>query len=143
MPVLEKQPNTSSESEADAHACRDDHEAHRHAQLHTIRLLDGARVGATFFALLLGLAVLVTTSLALRDYNVSRFNAISGDTEWLSMWPDDSAFDLRPTVALAVGAALVVFASVVALTTHHHLVRPFYCLFSVPASNCCVLCFSC
>ncbi|CAK7274441.1 hypothetical protein SEPCBS57363_006165 [Sporothrix epigloea] len=123
MSILEKQPNTSSELEADAHHCQDDHEANLHAQLHTIHLLDGARVGATFLALLLGLAILVTTSLAFRDYNVSRFATISSDTAWLSVWPDNSAFDLKPTVALAVGAALVVFANVVALTTHHRFIR--------------------
>ncbi|CAK7236732.1 hypothetical protein SCUCBS95973_009708 [Sporothrix curviconia] len=122
MSVLEKQPNTSSEFEVDSHH-RHEQDSHLDAKLRTMRLLDGARAGATLLALLMGLAVLGTTGHALQAYNTSHFNASAGGAAWLSMWPDSGAFDVKPTVALVVGAALVVLANIIALASHHRLIR--------------------
>ncbi|CAK7206423.1 hypothetical protein SEUCBS139899_009215 [Sporothrix eucalyptigena] len=122
MSLLEKQPNSSSEFEVDSnHNLQQD--AHLDSKIRTLRFLDAGRAAATLLALLMGLAVLGTTGHALQAYNTSRFDASSGGAAWLSMWPNNSAFDVKPTVALVVGAALVVLANIIALTSHHRFVR--------------------
>ncbi|KAL1898808.1 hypothetical protein Sste5346_003215 [Sporothrix stenoceras] len=122
--MSEKQPNTSSEFEVDSHhGSQHGHlhynDAHLESKRRNLRLLDTARGGATLIALLMGLAVLGTTGHALQAYNTSHLS----DAVWLSLWPNGGAFDVKPTVALIVGAVLVVIANLVALTSHHRFVR--------------------
>ncbi|KAI1495762.1 hypothetical protein F5X99DRAFT_414793 [Biscogniauxia marginata] len=78
-------------------------------QLRKIHLIDNIRVGLTGFALLCGFTVLGTSSDTLAVYNATN---LSGDFH-LPLWPDQ--FDLRPTIALVVGSAVVVFANALSL----------------------------
>ncbi|CAK7272554.1 hypothetical protein SEPCBS119000_005186 [Sporothrix epigloea] len=123
MTCLEKQPSSSCELKADPAHRSSQEKARSAVQLRTIRLVDGARAGVSLLALFLGLAGLVATSLAIRDYNVSRFGPLTGSLAWLSVWPDNSAFDIQPTVSLAVGFALVVLANAVALAADLRFIR--------------------
>ncbi|KAI1810904.1 hypothetical protein GGS20DRAFT_144264 [Poronia punctata] len=72
-----------------------------------IRLLNSVRLGLTALSLLAGVTILGATSHALIVYNnthlPSDFN--------LPLWPTE--FDVRPTVALVVGSAIVVAANLV------------------------------
>lgn len=83
---------------------------HLQSKQKMIRTLDAARSGATALALAMGLAVLGTSGNTLRVYNET------GSPEkdiGLSLWP--AQFNIRPTVALVVGAVFVVLASAVSL----------------------------
>ncbi|KAI3337613.1 hypothetical protein HD806DRAFT_44589 [Xylariaceae sp. AK1471] len=74
-----------------------------------IRLFNSVRLGLTGLALLSGLTILGASANALMVYNnthmPSDFN--------LPLWPEQ--FDLRPSVALVVGSAIVVFVNLVSL----------------------------
>lgn len=100
-PTMEKPP--SSEFDVDSQ------DLHLLSKMKAIRRLDGARVGATVLALLMGVSVLGLSADALNVYNSTH---VSHDF-LLPLWPD--AFDLRPTVALTVGAAIVVAANAASL----------------------------
>ncbi|KAK7935409.1 hypothetical protein PG985_000904 [Apiospora marii] len=75
----------------------------------SIRLVDSARVGLTALALLCGLTILGTSGDALMVYNTT---SVSPDFQ-LPLWPRQ--FDLRPSVALVVGSAIVVLTNIVSL----------------------------
>ncbi|RYP41228.1 hypothetical protein DL769_011602 [Monosporascus sp. CRB-8-3] len=79
------------------------------SRLKTIRLADSMRIGLTGLALLSGLAILGTSADALAVYNATHL-----PSEYhLPLWPVD--FDLRPTIALVTGSAIVVVVSAVSL----------------------------
>jgi hypothetical protein len=87
-----------------------DHQDVRYqSQVRTIRLVDSVRVGLTVLALLSGLTILGTSGDTLAVYNTT---SISADF-LLPLWPVE--FDLRPTVTLVAGSALVVFTSIISL----------------------------
>ncbi|KAK7966982.1 uncharacterized protein PG986_001259 [Apiospora aurea] len=75
----------------------------------SIRLVDSVRVGLTALALLCGITILGTSGDALMVYNTT---SVSPDSQ-LSLWPRQ--FDLRPSVALVVGSAIVVLTNIVSL----------------------------
>ncbi|KAK8058952.1 hypothetical protein PG994_009400 [Apiospora phragmitis] len=75
----------------------------------SIRLVDSARVGLTALALLCGITILGTSGDALMVYNTT--NVAPGFQ--LPLWPRQ--FDLRPSVALVVGSAIVVLTNIVSL----------------------------
>lgn len=79
------------------------------SHLRTVRLVDSVRVGLTALALLSGLTVLGTSGDTLAVYNTT---SVPADF-LLPLWPTE--FDLRPTVALVAGSAVVVFTSIVSL----------------------------
>ncbi len=101
MAQNEKAP--SSEFEVDSQ------DLHLQSKMRSIRRVDGARVSVTVLALLMGITILGVSADALNVYNTTH---VSGDF-LLPLWPDD--FDLRPTVALVAGAAVVAMANVVSL----------------------------
>ncbi|ETS76054.1 hypothetical protein PFICI_12998 [Pestalotiopsis fici W106-1] len=75
----------------------------------SIRAVDGLRLSLTLLSLLCGVTVLGTSGHALNVYNTT-----SVSTGFLlPLWPDE--FDARPTVALVVGSAIVVLASILSL----------------------------
>ncbi|KAH6661385.1 hypothetical protein BKA67DRAFT_551044 [Truncatella angustata] len=98
-----KGPVSTSEFEVDPQ------DLQHHSHLRTIRLVDGARVGLTLLALLSGITILGTSGHALDVYN----NTSLATNFLLPLWPDE--FDARPTVALVIGSAIVVLASILSL----------------------------
>ncbi|OAA68136.1 hypothetical protein SPI_00331 [Niveomyces insectorum RCEF 264] len=113
MSLLEKRSAPSSEFGADSQ------DLHLQAKFRSLRLIDAARAGATLLALLMGVVVLGVAGNSIQVYNATH----AGEAAWLSLWPDRGAFDFRPTVALVAGAAIVVAANLVALSSHHRLIR--------------------
>ncbi|KAI1844091.1 hypothetical protein JX265_009646 [Neoarthrinium moseri] len=104
----------SSETKSAASASNfevDPHEHSSQSHLRATRLVDGVRVSLTALGLLLGLTVLGTSGNTLSVYNTTSVPT----NNLLPLWPDE--FDLRPTVALVVGSAIVVFASILSLIT--------------------------
>lgn len=82
---------------------------HLQAKLKTLRLLDGVRVGITAVALLAAITILGVSGDAL-----AVFDSTHVPSEYrLALWPDH--FDLRPTVALVVGSAIIVVSNILAL----------------------------
>ncbi|KAK8034777.1 hypothetical protein PG993_009772 [Apiospora rasikravindrae] len=75
----------------------------------SIRLVDSVRVGLTALALLCGITILGTSGDALMVYNTT---SVSPNFQ-LPLWPRQ--FDLRPSVALVVGSAIVVLTNIVSL----------------------------
>ncbi|KAF3012175.1 hypothetical protein E8E14_006407 [Neopestalotiopsis sp. 37M] len=75
----------------------------------TIRAVDGLRLSLTLLSLLCGITVLGTSGHALNVYNTTSVST----SFLLPLWPDE--FDARPTVALVVGSAIVVLASILSL----------------------------
>ncbi|KAK8066082.1 hypothetical protein PG997_012829 [Apiospora hydei] len=75
----------------------------------SIRLVDSVRVGLTALALLCGITILGTSGDALMVYNTTNVPP----NFQLSLWPRQ--FDLRPSVALVVGSAIVVLTNIVSL----------------------------
>ncbi|KAL2164439.1 hypothetical protein VTH06DRAFT_3655 [Thermothelomyces fergusii] len=88
---------------------------HLQSKLRTIRMTDAARTGTTLLALLMGLTVLGLSADTLRVYQDTH---VPRDF-LLPLWPDE--FDLRPTVSLVVGSAVVVVANLVALCLNNQL----------------------
>ncbi|KAI0123856.1 hypothetical protein BJ170DRAFT_98861 [Xylariales sp. AK1849] len=85
------------------------HDLHYQSHLRSVRLIDSGRVGLTALALLSGLTILGTSGDALSVYNTT-----SVSTNFLlPLWPDE--FDLRPTVALVIGSAIVVLTCILSL----------------------------
>ncbi|TVY21818.1 hypothetical protein LARI1_G000236 [Lachnellula arida] len=75
----------------------------------TARLVESARLALTALALCSSIAILGTSGDTLSVFNTTH---LSNDSI-LSLWP--AKFDLRPTVALVVCSAIVVFASALSL----------------------------
>lgn len=87
----------------------DPQDLHFQSRLKSLRLVDSARTGLTGLALLCALVVLGTSGDSLAVYNTTHL-----PSEWnLPLWPNE--FDLRPTVALVIGSAIVVLTSIVSL----------------------------
>ena len=73
------------------------------------RLMDSARLALTVLGLAAGLTILGVSADAIAVYHATYV-----PEDWfLQLWP--SYLDMRPTVALVVGGALVVVASLVSL----------------------------
>jgi len=72
-------------------------------------MLESARTGLTIVALLAGVTILGVSADALAVYNATNI----GQDFLLPLWPDN--FNLRPTVALVAGSAIVVVANAVGL----------------------------
>jgi hypothetical protein len=87
----------------------DSQDLQMHSKIRTLRVVDGARVSLTALALLAGITILGVSADALAVYDSTH---LSGDF-LLPLWPDH--FDLRPTVALVVGAAIITIINIVSL----------------------------
>jgi uncharacterized membrane protein len=87
----------------------DSQDLHLQSRIKTIRLIDGARLGLTGLALLMGIS---TMGLGADTLNVYQTTHVSQDF-LLPLWPDQ--FDLRPTTALVVGATIVVLTNIVSV----------------------------
>ncbi|ROW14415.1 hypothetical protein VPNG_03936 [Cytospora leucostoma] len=85
------------------------HDNYLQKQTKLLRTIDGARIGITVLALLCGITALGLSGDALSVYNTTHLD----DLSWLSLWP--ASFDLRPTVALVAGSAIVTVANIAAL----------------------------
>lgn len=103
-PVAAEQVQRSSDFEVDS---QDTQVAP--SKLKSIKLIDNVRIGLTVLVLCLGITILGVSGDALSVYDSTH---LSGDF-FLPLWPDE--FDLRPTIALCVGSAIVVVANIVAL----------------------------
>ncbi|AEO57763.1 hypothetical protein MYCTH_2143764 [Thermothelomyces thermophilus ATCC 42464] len=100
----------SSRSQGSASSIEADlQDQHLQSKLRTIRMTDAARAGTTLLALLTGLTILGVSANTLRVYQGTH---VSRDF-MLPLWPDE--FDLRPTLSLVAGSAVVVLANLVAL----------------------------
>lgn len=88
----------------------DSQDLHYQSKVRSLRMIDGARVGLTTVALLMGLTILGVSGNTINVYNNTR---ISSDILSLALWPDD--FNLQPTVALVVGSTIVFVSNVVSL----------------------------
>jgi len=96
---------SSSEFETDSR------DQHLHSKVRTARLVDSARIGATVLALLMSLSILGVSANTLRTYDDTK---ISSDVEvFPSLWPQD--FNIRPTVALVAGSAIVFVTNIIGL----------------------------
>lgn len=87
----------------------DSHDHHLQSKIRTLELTDNVRISLTLVALLMGITVLGVSADALAVYDATH---VPG-TFLLPLWPDQ--FNLRPTVALVVGSAIVVLANAVSL----------------------------
>lgn len=87
----------------------DSQDLHLQSKVRSLRLVDTARISLTALALLMGLTVLGVSADALHVYNETHL----GREFRLPLWPDE--FNLRPTVALVAGAAVVVVCNAVSL----------------------------
>lgn len=87
----------------------DSHDHHLQSKIRILELTDSVRIGLTLVALLMGITVLGVSADALAVYDTTHVP----QTFLLPLWPDQ--FNLRPTVALVVGSAIVVLANAVSL----------------------------
>jgi len=94
---------SSSEFEVDSQ------DLHLQSQIKNLRRVDAVRVSVTLLALLMGISILGVSADAINVYNATYVS----QNYLLPLWPDD--FDLRPTVALVVGATIVVLTNTVSL----------------------------
>ncbi|KAL2258125.1 hypothetical protein VTK26DRAFT_8688 [Humicola hyalothermophila] len=98
----------SSRSQGSASSIEED--LHLQSKMRTIHTVDAARAGTTMLALLMGLSALAVSGNTLRVYNETHV-----PREYLlPLWPDD--FNIRPTVALVIGSAIVLVSNMVALS---------------------------
>ena len=81
--------------------------------MRTVRMVDSARAGTTVLALLMGLTVLGISGNTLRVYNDTHV----AHEFLLPLWPDN--FNVRPTVSLVIGSAIVLVANLVAVCFSH------------------------
>ncbi|KAK4214521.1 hypothetical protein QBC37DRAFT_148251 [Rhypophila decipiens] len=96
---------SSSEFETDSR------DQHLRSKIREARLVDSARIGATVLSLLMAITILGVSGNTLRTYDDTK---ISSDVEvFPSLWP--SEFNIRPTVALVVGSAIVMVTNLAAL----------------------------
>lgn len=84
---------------------------HLQNKVRAIKMLDGVRTGLTILALIMGVSVLGVSADTLQVYNAT--SVPPGYEQLLPLWPQN--FNLRPTVALVVGAAFVVVANAVSV----------------------------
>lgn len=99
----EKAPSTSEIFE---NASRDKHLQNK---LRTVRILDSVQTAITLLGLLMGLTVLGVSANTLSVYDSTK--PLPGS--FLSLWPQE--FDIRPTVALVAGSAIITVLHMVAL----------------------------
>lgn len=96
---------SSSEFETDSR------DQHLQSKIRTACVVDSARIGATVLALLISLSVLGVSANTLRTYDDTK---IPSDVEvFPSLWPEE--FNIRPTVALVAGSAIIFVTNIVAL----------------------------
>jgi hypothetical protein len=103
MSVERKREMNSSDFEVDSN------DLHFQSKVKTLKVLEGARTGLTVAALLCGITILGLSADALAVYNDTHI----GQDFLLPLWPDN--FNVRPTVALVAGSAIVVIANAVGL----------------------------
>jgi hypothetical protein len=87
----------------------DTSDEHLQSKVKTLHLVDNARVGATALALLMGITVLGLSGNTLAVYDHTR---LPGDFLF-SLWPAE--FNIRPTVSLVVGSAIIMVTNIAAL----------------------------
>ncbi|CAJ2506849.1 Uu.00g080350.m01.CDS01 [Anthostomella pinea] len=87
----------------------DSHDQFCQKQQKQVRMADSARVSLTILALLCGLTTLGTSGHTLTVYNATH---LASDFN-LPLWPEH--FDLRPSITLVVGSAIVVLTNMVSL----------------------------
>lgn len=96
---------SSSEFETDSR------DQHLRSKIREARLVDNARIGATALSLLMAITILGMSGDTLRTYDNTK---IAPDVEvFPSLWPTE--FNIRPTVALVAGSAIVMVTNVVSL----------------------------
>lgn len=104
-PQIVKEKVSSSDFEVDSH------DLHLQSKLKTIHLVDSVRIGITVLALLFGITILGLSADSLAVYQATH---VPSDF-LLPLWPDE--FDLRPTVALVVGATFVTLCNIASLAS--------------------------
>ncbi|KAL2135269.1 hypothetical protein VTI74DRAFT_9149 [Chaetomium olivicolor] len=87
----------------------DSHDLHLQSKMRSIRMIDSARVGTTGLALLMGLTVLGVSANMLHVYEETHL----ASQFMLPLWPDE--FNIRPTVSLVIGSAIVLVCNIIAL----------------------------
>ncbi|KAK3375064.1 hypothetical protein B0H63DRAFT_526349 [Podospora didyma] len=102
---MEKGHSQTSGSEFEAES----QDLHLQAKVRSIRTLDNARIGTTALALLMGITILGVSGNTLKVYDDTH---VPYDF-LLPLWPDE--FNIRPTVALVVGSAIVTLSNIAAL----------------------------
>lgn len=103
MSIGTKTEISASNFEADAESVR------TNLSFRIYRLIDSARLGLTVLGLAAGLTILGVSADSL-----AVFHATYVPEDWLlQLWPAN--LDVRPTVALVVGSALVIVANLVSL----------------------------
>ncbi|ROW12383.1 hypothetical protein VMCG_00244 [Cytospora schulzeri] len=85
------------------------HDEYLRKQIKGLKMTDAARISITALALLCGITILGLSADAVSVYNMTHLE----DNSWISLWP--TSFDLRPTVALVIGSAIVMLANIAAL----------------------------
>ncbi|KAK4252339.1 hypothetical protein C7999DRAFT_27065 [Corynascus novoguineensis] len=91
----------------------DSQDRHLQSKLRAISMTDSARAGTTVLALLMGLTILGISANTLRVYQDTHVSR----EFMLPLWPDD--FNIRPTLALVVGSAIVLVANAVGVIFNH------------------------
>ncbi|TLD20737.1 hypothetical protein PspLS_08343 [Pyricularia sp. CBS 133598] len=89
----------------------DTQDHHLKSKVRTINMLDSVRTGLTILALIMGISILGVSADTLQVYNAT--SVPPGYEQLLPLWPQN--FNIRPTVALVVGAAFVVVANAVSV----------------------------
>jgi len=82
---------------------------YRQANTLRSRFLESARMGLTIVAFLIGVTILSTSADALAVFN----NTHLTQDFLLPIWPDN--FNLRPTVSIVIGGAIITFANTISL----------------------------
>lgn len=103
MSIERKREMNSSDFEVDS----DDF--HYQSKLKVLKTLESVRTALSIVALLTGITILGVSADALAVYKSTHI----GQDFHLPLWPDN--FNVRPTVALVVGSAIVVVANAVGL----------------------------
>lgn len=103
MPTSQKPETPSSDFEDDSH------DFSLESKFRVFHIVDTARLALTVLALAAGITILGVSADSIAVYNATHV----ADNFMLPLWPID--FDLRPTVALVVGSAVVVLANSVSI----------------------------
>lgn len=104
-------PNIIKEKASNSDFEVDSRDGHLQSKLKTIRLIDGVRVGITVLALLFGITILGVSADALSVYKSTSVPS----SYLLPLWPEE--FDLRPTIALVIGATFVMVCNIASLAS--------------------------
>ncbi|KAK4123442.1 hypothetical protein N657DRAFT_655873 [Parathielavia appendiculata] len=104
---MEKSDRSQSSFEADSQ------DLHLQSKMRVIRIVDSARSGTTLLALLMGLTVLGVSGNTLRVYQETHVP----HEYMLPLWPDE--FNVRPTLSLVIGSAIVLVSNITALCFSH------------------------